>query len=134
MFRNISVIGLGKLGYPMAEFLSSSGAKISCYDKDLNLVKEQYATQIVSIQRVVMKVKIIPAIICYILLIIALNYFILRTHRPILEAFLLGFIIYGVFDATNLVLFKKWDIRLAISDAIWRGVLFALTTYFVYSF
>ena len=34
MFRNISVIGLGKLGYPMAQFLSSSGAKINCYDKD----------------------------------------------------------------------------------------------------
>ena len=40
MFRNISVIGLGKLGYPMAQFLSSSGAKISCYDKNENLVKE----------------------------------------------------------------------------------------------
>ncbi len=38
MFRNISVIGLGKLGYPTAQFLSSSGAKISCYDKDLKLV------------------------------------------------------------------------------------------------
>ena len=38
MFRNISVIGLGKLGYPMAQFLSSSGAKISCYDKDENLI------------------------------------------------------------------------------------------------
>ena len=40
MFRNISVIGLGKLGYPMAQFLSSSGAKISCYDKDLKLVNK----------------------------------------------------------------------------------------------
>jgi len=100
----------------------------------LNLVKSQYETQIVAIQRVVMKVKIIPAIICYILLIVALNYFILRTHRPILEAFLLGFLIYGVFDATNLAIFKKWDIRLAISDSIWGGVLFALTTYFIYSF
>ena len=40
MFRNISVIGLGKLGYPMAQFLSSSGAKISCYDKDLELVNK----------------------------------------------------------------------------------------------
>lgn len=28
------VIGLGKLGYPMAEFLSSSGYSINCYDKD----------------------------------------------------------------------------------------------------
>ena len=40
MFRNISVIGLGKLGYPMAQFLSSSGAKISCYDKDEKLVEK----------------------------------------------------------------------------------------------
>ena len=40
MFRNISVIGLGKLGYPMAQFLSSSGAKINCYDKDKNLVDD----------------------------------------------------------------------------------------------
>jgi|TARA_B100001287_G_C22686548_1_gene534135 uncharacterized membrane protein len=115
-------------------FLFSSAILLALDFIYLNLVKEQYATQIVAIQRVVMKVKIIPAIVCYALLIIALNYFILRTHRPILEAFLLGFIIYGVFDATNYAIFKKWDLRLAISDAIWGGVLFALTTYFVYSF
>jgi len=100
----------------------------------LSNVKSLYATQIVKIQRVVMKVKLLPAIVCYALLIIALNYFILRTHRPILEAFLLGFIIYGVFDATNYAIFKKWDLLLAISDTIWGGVLFALTTYLVYSF
>lgn len=29
---SICVIGLGKLGYPMAEFLSSSGESINCYD------------------------------------------------------------------------------------------------------
>ena len=40
MFRNIAVIGLGKLGYPMAQFLSSSGAKISCYDNDEKLVND----------------------------------------------------------------------------------------------
>ena len=40
MFRNISVIGLGKLGYPMAQFLSSSGAKINCFDKNKELVQE----------------------------------------------------------------------------------------------
>tara|TARA_A100000164_G_scaffold343132_1_gene341169 strand:+ start:74 stop:1369 length:1296 start_codon:yes stop_codon:yes gene_type:complete len=31
---NLCVIGLGKLGYPMAEFLSSSGLSINCYDKN----------------------------------------------------------------------------------------------------
>ena len=40
MFRNIAVIGLGKLGYPMAQFLSSSGARISCYDNDEKLVND----------------------------------------------------------------------------------------------
>ena len=40
MFRNIAVIGLGKLGYPMAQFLSSSGAKINCYDNNKNLVDD----------------------------------------------------------------------------------------------
>ena len=34
----ISVLGLGKLGYPMAEFLSSSGLSINCYDKDEKLL------------------------------------------------------------------------------------------------
>ena len=34
----ISVIGLGKLGYPMAEFLSSSGLSINCYDKNEKLL------------------------------------------------------------------------------------------------
>ena len=100
----------------------------------LSLNKSTFETQIVKIQRVVMQVKIIPALMCYALLIIGLNYFILRTHRPIMEAFLLGLIIYGVFDTTNYALFKKWDLKLAIMDGLWGGVLFALTTSIIYSF
>lgn len=100
----------------------------------INMIKSQYEAQIVRIQRVVMKVKMLPVVVCYALLIFALHYFILRTHRPVLDAFLLGFIIYGVFDATNYALFKKWDLRLAIADALWGGILFALTTFLIYSF
>ena len=37
MIKKISIIGLGKLGYPMAQFLSSSGAKIKCYDANKEL-------------------------------------------------------------------------------------------------
>lgn len=36
----ICVLGLGKLGYPMAQFLSSSGYTIKCYDSDKNLIKK----------------------------------------------------------------------------------------------
>jgi UDPglucose 6-dehydrogenase len=35
----INLIGLGKLGYPMSLFLSSSGHKINCYDKDSSIYK-----------------------------------------------------------------------------------------------
>jgi uncharacterized membrane protein len=75
----------------------------------LSANKGAWETQIVQIQRVVLQLKIVPAILCYLLLIVALNYFILRTHRPVWEAFMLGVIIYGVFDTTNYALFKKWN-------------------------
>ena len=100
----------------------------------LSSIKTKYEEQIVKIQRVVMKIKLLPTITCYLLLIFALNYFILRTHRPVIDAFLLGFVIYGVFDATNYALFKKWNPILALGDSLWGGILFALTTYLIYSF
>lgn len=100
----------------------------------LNMSKSAFETQIVQIQRVVMQVKLIPAIMCYIFLIVGLNYFILRTHRPVWEAFLLGIVIYGVFDSTSYALFKKWDWKLAVMDGLWGGVLFAMTAAIVYQF
>ena len=36
----INIIGLGKLGYPMSLFLSSSGHKINCYDKDSSIYEK----------------------------------------------------------------------------------------------
>lgn len=99
----------------------------------LNMNKGAFATQIVQIQRVVMQVKLIPIILCYILLIFGLNYFILSRHRPVYEAVILGVLIYGVFDTTNYALFKKWDWKLAIMDSLWGGVLYGLTTFIVYN-
>lgn len=37
---SLCIVGLGKLGYPMAEFLSTSGENISCYDINQELVAE----------------------------------------------------------------------------------------------
>jgi UDPglucose 6-dehydrogenase len=36
----ICLVGLGKLGYPMSLFLSSSGYQINCYDKDKSIYKK----------------------------------------------------------------------------------------------
>jgi len=115
-------------------FLFSSAILLALDFIYLSMNKSAFETQIVQIQRVVMNVKILPAIMCYAFLIVGLNYFILRTHRPVWEAFMLGLIIYGVFDATSYALFKKWDWKLAVMDGLWGGVLFALTTAIIYSF
>lgn len=99
----------------------------------LHSINGPFASMIVSIQRVVMKVKLIPALICYLLLIVGLNYFILDQDRSVMEAFLLGIIVYGTFDSTNMAIFKKYDWKLAIIDSLWGGVLMALTTSITYA-
>jgi len=99
----------------------------------LSANKSAFESLVVQIQRVVMQVKIVPLIICYAFLIFALNYFILRGHHSITEAFLLGLVIYGVYDSTNLAIFKKWNWQIAVMDGLWGGILFALTTAIMYA-
>jgi len=96
--------------------------------------KNAFELQIASVQRVSLQLRPLGAIMCYIFLIFGLYYFILREHRTVIEAFLFGLVIYGVYDSTTYALLKKWDIKLAIMDTLWGGVLMALTTYFSYKY
>jgi uncharacterized membrane protein len=97
------------------------------------LTKNMFADQITNIQRVVMQLKPLGAIVCYALLIAGINYFIIQRNRTILEAFMLGVLIYGVYESTNYATLKKWTYELAILDTLWGGSLFALTTYITYN-
>jgi uncharacterized membrane protein len=102
----------------------------ACY---ITLTKSAWDIQIASVQRVSMQIRPVGAIVCYILLILGLYYFILRTRRSPLDAFLLGILVYGVFDSTNYAMFKKWDWKIAVMDTLWGGAVFALTTVAVYT-
>ncbi len=42
---------------------------------------------------------------------------------------LLGLIIYGVFDSTNLVLFSRYKLGVGILDTIWGVILFSVVTF-----
>lgn len=99
----------------------------------LSYNRHEMEMQVVNIQRVVMQLKMVPTVMCYLLLIGGLNYFILNRHRPIYEAVLLGIVIYGVFDTTNLAMFKKYKWNIALMDTLWGGALFGLTTAVVYA-
>jgi len=96
------------------------------------LTHKIFADQIVNIQRVVMTLKPMGAIVCYALLVAGLNYFIIQRNRSIPEAFFLGLVIYGVYDSTNYATLKKWESSVAIMDTLWGGSLFALTTAITY--
>lgn len=97
----------------------------------LNLVKDFFGKQIKSVQGSEIKVKFLGAIICYIFLIIGINYFIIKPRKSVQDAFLLGIVIYGVYETTNYALFTNWSIATVIIDTLWGGILFAFTTYVV---
>ena len=97
----------------------------------LNLMKSYFANQIKKIQNKTMTINVLGVLLCYIFLIFGINYFIIKPKRSVQDAFLLGLIIYGVYETTNLATFSDWSLFMVVMDTLWGGVLFALTTYIV---
>jgi len=94
-----------------------------------------FSKLIQTIQKEPFVMNYLGVVICYILLIIGLNYFVLqnnslKTKDKIKNAFILGIVIYGVYDSTNHAIFNKWDFKTLLLDTIWGGILLSLTTYF----
>lgn len=98
----------------------------------LSLTKTYFAKQVQIIQQTPMQINYFGAMICYMFLVFGLNYFIIQPQRSVFDAFLLGLIIYGTFDFTNMAIFKKWSLTTSIMDTLWGGVLFALSTFVIY--
>jgi uncharacterized membrane protein len=94
----------------------------------------EFRLQIAEVQRVLLQVKYLGAILCYFFLIFGLYYFILREHKSVFDAMLFGFIIYGVYDTTTYAVLKKWKLKLMIMDTLWGGALMGLTTWLTYKF
>lgn len=97
----------------------------------LNVMKGYFNNQIQSVQGSQLKMNYLGAAFCYIFLIVGINYFIIKPHKSVSESFLLGIIIYGVYETTNYALLKNWSILTVIIDTLWGGLLFASTTYIV---
>jgi len=95
----------------------------------LNLIKDYFSKQIAKIQGEKLEVNFLGAAICYIFLIAGLNYFIIEPKKSVYDAFLLGIVIYGVYETTNYSLFKNWSILTVTIDTLWGGILFASTTF-----
>ena len=97
----------------------------------LNVIKDYFINQIKLVQGSEPKVNFLGVALCYIFLIAGINYFIIKPRKSVNDAFLLGIVIYGVYETTNYALLKNWSIFTVIIDTLWGGLLFAFTTYIV---
>tara|TARA_B100001175_G_scaffold315969_1_gene328739 strand:+ start:16103 stop:16477 length:375 start_codon:yes stop_codon:yes gene_type:complete len=95
----------------------------------LYLMRNNFKTMVKKIQGSPLSMKIFPTIACYLILISSLYYFVIYKKGTLIDAFLLGFFIYGVYETTNLAIFKDWNIYVFIIDLTWGGFLFLTTTY-----
>jgi uncharacterized membrane protein len=82
------------------------------------------------IQNSPMRTKSFGAIVAYTILILA-AYKLIPLATSVQDAFIIGFILYGVYDSTNYATIDNYKAHIAIADAIWGGVLFALIKYFI---
>jgi len=98
----------------------------------LTVFNKFFNNLIYSIQGSPIKFNIIGAVLCYILLIFGINYFIIDQKKSVVDAFILGIVIYGVYETTNYTLLDKWSLKSVGLDTLWGGILFALTTMILY--
>lgn len=96
------------------------------------LNKVIFQNQVINVQRVIIQRDYFGMFMAYISLCTLLCYFIIRPHRPVGEAFLLGALVYGVFEFTNKAIFKKWEYMTVALDTLWGGILFGLVTHATY--
>ena len=94
--------------------------------------KPVFDKTVAAIQNSALVVNIAPAIFTYILMAILLNYFIISVNKSPFDAFILGFCAYGIFDFTNMAIFKKYNLRTAITDTLWGAILFFTVTSITY--
>ena len=98
----------------------------------ISVIKDDYLKQIQDIQSTKPVVNMTGVFLCYLLMIFGINYFIIHKKASLLDAFLFGIVIYGVYDATTYALFSKWSGKMAIIDTIWGGILMMATAYLTY--
>ena len=97
----------------------------------------RYSVMIKNIQGSPMKANMLYAVFAYLLMIVGLQQFVLPnldfkniTVKDCLKyGFVFGLVVYGVYDFTAAVVFKNWDINLALIDILWGGVVYFLSCY-----
>jgi len=96
----------------------------------LGSMRNYFNWQIRQIQGSGIQMDYLAAGLCYIIIIAAAyKFLILRPETTLLDAALLGWSVYLIYELTNKALFRNWAWSTVLMDGMWGGVLFALTLY-----
>ena len=97
-----------------------------------------HATLFKNVQKSPMKVRIVPAILVYVLMPFAVTYFAILQSKSLTDASikggLLGMSIFGVYDLTNFATLDGWTVEMAMMDILWGSVMFSITSAVGYYF
>ena len=96
-------------------------------------MKKFFNNQIKLVQGTDIQMNIYAAMLCYIVLVYGLYYFIIKDKRSLTDAFIFGIVIYAVYELTTMALLKNWSWKTVALDTLWGGILFTITTYLVYA-
>lgn len=94
-------------------------------------MKNLFNKQIFEVQGSYITPNFLGVILSYFFIMVQLYWFIIKDKRSVLDSFILGASLYGVYEYTNLALLKNWNIETTVIDTIWGGCLFAITTYII---
>jgi uncharacterized membrane protein len=79
------------------------------------------------------------AFVSYILLVYGLYFFVYKhitkqnwINESIINGFIFGLIVYGVFDMTNLAIFKNYSLFTGLIDMLWGSLLMSITSFLTY--
>jgi len=93
----------------------------------------EYNTMMKNIQKSPLKMKPLYALVVYVLMILGWKLLIDRKGEKqtaiVRNSIILGIVIYGVFDFTNLAIFDNYSLKLGLIDMLWGGILFGVSSY-----
>jgi hypothetical protein len=92
-------------------------------------MREYFNNQIRVIQGTNMMMNYLAAILCYLVIIACVYKFVILSGASILDAAMLGWSIYFIYELTNKALFNLWSWNTVLIDGIWGGILFAGSVY-----
>ena len=95
------------------------------------ITKQAWSELIETVQKTPLSVRLDWAFLTYLVMALGIYGLVLRSDEFTIyqRAFILGLVMYGVFDGTNRALFNDWTLNMSMMDVAWGTVLVVVTVY-----